>query len=259
MKKNHSLALITAYYLSKYKHLPYNKLGFSSQTRAHEQISSHLKMNPNTLKNMRDELDSIHHNGRVGWYQREIRPSRQFIVDRFQTLSEIELRTIVIHLLKSGQNHLKPSLLMIVNKLNSLEHDRKSLKTGYINHGPLQEKAEDFFLNYHQKTGKPIPGKIIDLREIGLTHNFEIRSNGTTNYLNVRGVWEPSEQILFTGLEWHFAGNKADTYVLILVTQLNNDPEISWIINPVKNLKPTTSIRIRSYVRWAINKDQITC
>ncbi len=101
MKKGNELALRVAYYLSKYDKKAYESLGFSSSTRAHEKIGQTLSVNPNTVKNMRDDFDSIHPNPRRGWHQRDLRPSRKKVVEMLEGLSEEELRDAVVGILSS--------------------------------------------------------------------------------------------------------------------------------------------------------------
>jgi hypothetical protein len=66
MKEGNSLALIAAYYLSKFDSVAYEYLGFETKTKTHNEIGQILGVNPNTIKNMRDDFDSIHDNPRVG-------------------------------------------------------------------------------------------------------------------------------------------------------------------------------------------------
>lgn len=96
MKENHSIALIIAYYLSKFDKVAYEKLGYSSTTATHAEVGRILGVNPNSVKNMRDEFDPLHGNNRRGWYQRPLRQSRAEVVESFQELSEEELRDIVL-------------------------------------------------------------------------------------------------------------------------------------------------------------------
>ena len=99
MKESHTLALIVANYLSKYDKEAYKDLGFSTSSDAHKQIGRALGVNPNSIKNMRDEFDPLHDNPRVGWYQRPLRPSRAKVVESFQDLGEEELRDVVLEIL----------------------------------------------------------------------------------------------------------------------------------------------------------------
>jgi 5-methylcytosine-specific restriction protein A len=101
MKQSNALALIVAYYLSKYDDLAYEQLGFKKgqKTAAHKELGRILGVNSNSVKNMRDEFDPIHDNPRAGWHQRPLRPSRAKVVEQFQEMTQEEIRDFVLELL----------------------------------------------------------------------------------------------------------------------------------------------------------------
>lgn len=103
MNEKMQLALIVAYYLSKHDAKAYKQLGFGNQSRTHEKIGRVLSVNPNTIKNMRDEYDSIHENPRKGWYQEELKPSRKKISNQLAPLKEDQLLELVRDIL-SGES-----------------------------------------------------------------------------------------------------------------------------------------------------------
>lgn len=103
MENNHRLALIVAYYISRFDKKALDTLGFKTMTEAFNLVGEFLNVNPNTVKNMRDEFDPIHPNSRKGWYQRELRPSRLEIVENYSYVSEDALTEIVTDIL-NGQS-----------------------------------------------------------------------------------------------------------------------------------------------------------
>ena len=56
---------------------------------------------------MRDEYDPYFDNGRVGWYQREMSPSRREIYDLYKTNSEADVELVVKEILSYYQNASK--------------------------------------------------------------------------------------------------------------------------------------------------------
>ncbi len=83
--------LIVSYYLSRCNYAAVKSLGYKSFTEAFAGIAKIIGENPNNIKNMRDEFDPYFDNGRRGWYQRELRGSRQEIFDEMANLSDEEL------------------------------------------------------------------------------------------------------------------------------------------------------------------------
>ena len=102
MEKNSQLALVIAYYLSKFDQRAYKELNYESMTVTHLELGRILNVKASTIKNMRDEFDSIHDNPRVGWYQRDLRPSRMEIVDKYKNFSEEELKAVVFKIISDG-------------------------------------------------------------------------------------------------------------------------------------------------------------
>lgn len=93
------VGLIVSYYLSRCDRKALSALGYKSFSEAFTGIGNLINENPNNIKNMRDEFDPYFDNGRRGWYQRELRASRQEIFDELANLSDRELENLVKKLL----------------------------------------------------------------------------------------------------------------------------------------------------------------
>lgn len=151
MKKNNELALRVAYYLSKYDKKAYASLGFSSSTRAHEEIGKTLSINPNSVKNMRDEFDAIHPNSRRGWHQRDLRPSRKKVAEMFEKLSEKELHNVVVGILSRDDFPIEVYSWEVLNEDVAI----KSVDKSCIEHNGTGVPQEIlFFFNAEGLNGK---------------------------------------------------------------------------------------------------------
>jgi hypothetical protein len=106
MESKNELALQIAYFLSKHDRRAFELLGFDSWNQAYREIGTRLNVKPNSVKNMRDEFDSVHPNPRSGWHQRELRPSRKRVVDQIGNMSEEELLNHSQKILASNQHSL---------------------------------------------------------------------------------------------------------------------------------------------------------
>lgn len=101
------IGLIVSYYLSRCNDRAVKALGYKNFTEAFKGLGDILNENPNNIKNMRDEFEPYFDNGRRGWYQRELRASRQKVFDEFAHVTDVELEKIVKNLLgiaKGGAN-----------------------------------------------------------------------------------------------------------------------------------------------------------
>lgn len=158
MKENNALALIVAYYLSKFSDLAYQNLGFRNYSDGHKQIGSLLNIKPSSVRNMRDEFDSIHENSRKGWL-RELRKSRLSVVEKFQYHTEEELRDVISEIL----NNSNESIMSIAESF-VLVPDTVDKKSVFILRAPTGRKAEEHFIDYHKVTGKPVSGFLEDCK-----------------------------------------------------------------------------------------------
>lgn len=95
MNNQRKMALIAAYYISKFDELAYKNIGFGSVTGTHSKIGEILGVKGSTIQNMRDEFDPHHDNPRKGWWQRNLTPSRQAVLHKFESYSEEQLRRLV--------------------------------------------------------------------------------------------------------------------------------------------------------------------
>lgn len=98
------VGLIVSYYLSRCDRKALKALGYKSFTDAFSGIGDLLNENPNNIKNMRDEFDPYFDNGRRGWYQRELRASRQEVFDKFADVSDRDLEDLVKKLLGMAED-----------------------------------------------------------------------------------------------------------------------------------------------------------
>lgn len=112
MKRKNKLALIVAYYISKYDKLAYKNLGFGSITGTHANVGKILGIKGTTIQNMRDEFDPQHDNPRKGWWQRGLTASRKAILDKFEGYSELQLRRVVEQIIRmqSGPDNISDEL-----------------------------------------------------------------------------------------------------------------------------------------------------
>jgi hypothetical protein len=244
MKKSNYLTMVVAYYLSKYNDSAYKALNHGAKTKTHEAIGRALGVNKNTVKNMRDEFDPLHENKRAGWYQRELRPSRQKIVELYQHLQEEELRDLVLEILEhkhalDGDN--SSGLIEVLDEPNP--------NPIFIVRGITGRKAEEIFLEFHKTNALPLQGEIIDKRDHGCGYDYEI-SGDSKAYIEVKGLDGDSGGISFTSKEWDIAQKESDKYFLVVVKNVSSTPTVEIIKNPAKTLRPKKYIFTTVQIRW---------
>lgn len=259
MKENHKLALIVSFYLSKYDREGLRNLEYSSFSKAFESIGSILNVKKNSIKNMRDEFDPIHDNNRVGWYQRELRPSRRRVVEAFGNLSEISLREIIKEII-SNKDFIKSnedfdSVLKIIDedKIKRISGKRKFL---FVPRGPTGKKAEEFFIKHYKRYHKPVHGELKDMREYGCGYDFKIQRENSFYVVEVKGLAGEKGCVSFTDKEWRKANELNDKYYVAIVKNLQTNPSIHFINNPGIAFNPERNIYKTLQISWIVKDNQ---
>ena len=112
--------LIVSYYLSRCNMEAVRALGYKSFAEAFQKIGDILNENPNNIKNMRDEFDPYFDNGRRGWYQRELRASRQEVFDNMAKYSDQQVENLVKEILHVVNGGVKMESMDILKDLRAV-------------------------------------------------------------------------------------------------------------------------------------------
>lgn len=257
MRPQNELALIVAYYLSRTDKKGYSSLGYKSFREATRKIGEILDVKSNTIKNMRDEFDPYHQNSRIGW-QRELRGSRQKILQSFQNTDGDTLYEIVKEIL-SNKEFNRTEEYKDIHTLFAEEKPTKSKKTqSYILRGPTGRAAELFFQKYFKETGLPKIGELVDCRDQGCGYDFEIKNSSITYYVEVKGLANKNGGVLFTNKEWQTAQKFDELFYLVIVKNVATTPEITIIQNPSSKLKATKNIYTTLQVCWSVTAKNLS-
>lgn len=154
MKNANELGLIVGFYLSKFGEGGVARLGFRTYRQAFEVVGSSLHVNPNSVKNWRDEFDPYYDNGRKGWHQRGIRPSRLKVIEAFDDLSEEALCSVVLDIIKpESHEKIQGELSSALNEIQSIDDKKTRILKEFVARGPTGRMAEQFFLSFVLQCG----------------------------------------------------------------------------------------------------------
>lgn len=257
MKPQNELALIVSYYLSRMDKEAYTLLGYKNFTEATKGIGLTLGIKPRTIQGMRDEFDPYHQNNRVGW-KRELRGSRLKIFKTFQETDDTTLLEIVREIL-NNKEFKNTEEYKDIHDLFSEKNESPKSEAGpvFILRGPTGKAAEAFFQEYFKNKALPVAGEIIDSRDLGCGYDFEIRNNGQSYFIEVKGLSSVDGGILFTNKEWQTALKHKEKYYLIIVKNLSGIPEIVAIQNPAHKLTPKKNIYTAVQLNWTVSQRDV--
>lgn len=255
MKNNNKLALVVSFYLSKYDKSAYRDLGYSSFSQAFKEIGSILNVPANTIKNMRENFDPLHENNRVGWYQRELSPSRINVLENYGYLSKDALTEIVKEILNNYKK--KPENLNVY--LNIIKDEEEIEKSKYENtRGITGHRAEEIFKKaFEEGAILDFSGELQDKRHNGCGYDFELNTKEGKVAFEVKGLFEAKGGINFTDKEWATAREMMDNYIVVLVSNIKSEPEFSYYINPYNTFEPQKRIVPTITVNWSVSSTEL--
>lgn len=248
------LAIIVAFYLSKFDKQALQNLGFKNDSEAFETTAKVLGVKKNYVKFRRDEFDPVHP-WRKGW---ERPMDRRIIksIEALQDLEEPDLREIVQRLLREDDYRNSDEVKQITS-LFSKDRNEKVAVGKFILRAPTGRKAEEYFIGHFEKHRKPVYGNLIDCRDLGVGYDFRIEVEDKNYFVEVKGLSYFSGGVLFTNKEWSTAKSEGDSYFLCIVSNLNEEAEISFIQNPVTKLNAKKNIYTSIQINWSIAANQL--
>ena len=258
MKLENELAMVTAFYLSKFGDEGIEKLGFRTYKHAFAEIGRSLHVNPNSVKNWRDEFDPYYDNRRKGWYRRGIRPSRQKVMTAFDGLSESALRAVVLDIIQfETRPKIEGELQATLKEIETVGQKTTKRNTEYISRSPTGRMAEEFFVSRFQAGLTPFDGTLRDRRDEGVGFDFEITRNGKRAVVEIKGLAKELGAITFTDKEWKVANEVQNSYFLGVVVHIATSPKIGFVQNPSRSFIPAYYAYTTITVNLTVNAEQI--
>lgn len=253
MENNHKLGLYVAYYLARFSKTAYENLGFGNMYISHQKIGEILSVPANTVRNWRDEFDPLFGH-RAGWYQRPMTQSRIRVVEALKDLDEISVRAIVLDILNRNAQSKEYETEQLIHIVSDKEPDFETNK--FILRGPTGKAAEEYFINQFNEGKTPFTGKLIDCRDFGCGYDFKIERSEII-YVEVKGLAGEKGGILFTNKEWQVANDFGKAYILCLVKNVEDKPEIKFINNPAQVFNPEKNIHTVIQVSWTVSEKEL--
>jgi hypothetical protein len=241
--------LIVSYYLSKYDRKALKELNYDSFRAAFRGIGEKLNIPANTIKNRRDDYDSINDNHRSGWHQKELSKSILEVAEQFSNFSQAALTEIVKDILftTNGSNSL----------LNLLRSEEDNNHHSYNNRGVTGKQAEKLFIQYfEQGYFEEYSGELIDTREEGCGYDFKLKGDSEIVF-EVKGLSPKEGGVSFTDKEWSVAKELKLNYILVIIKKVFKEPKITVVVNPYEKINPTKRFSKVITVNWTFQTTQL--
>lgn len=266
MDANRFQAMIVAYFLSRDDARAYDALGYGTQLATHDAVAARFDVKRNTVKNWRDEFDAVHDNSRQGWYQRPQRPSRARLAERYRDLSFDALLALVQRLLRfpsSGPDLEVSAEILVPDSVDGDEDETDEAADEASAVGTASARAvtgraaEEAFAAFHAATATPVPGRLIDQRTSAEGYDFEIKTEGESCFVEVKGLAGSSGTVTLTAREWASAKKYQERYFLALVLEAGSAPRIVFVRNPSASLSPNLRLVQVIQEQWQLSASAI--
>jgi len=192
-------SILAGLYLSKFDTEGLTFLGFGSFTEAYNVIGYAIGARPTSVKNYRDEFDPLFPNARKGWHKRPIREHCKVIYDEFGNLGLDEFAPLLKEIIY--KYHAIDVLMEEVARKKEgarVESFAKMLITG--------QAAEEYFRLKYKEIGIFSGFEIEDATRLGCGFDFRLVSSRIYYGVEVKGLNEPSGNIVLTDKEHSVAG-----------------------------------------------------
>jgi len=214
-KRLETETLVIGYAMSRLDHGYLRARNLSTWQEAYDEAATKLSVPQLSLKNLRDEFDPVHPNGRKGWHLRPMRPSRLRIINEMTDISDEALVEFIDRILSRDEDAVEEAIdaLAVVTRRPANVAER--LLTG--------RRAEEYFLANSQAIVQVERELIVDLRQSAVGFDFGVK-NKQTQAIEVKGVKGMSGGIQFTDWEWSQAKYRRSDYWLVVIGNLAGNP-----------------------------------
>ena len=190
-------------------------LGFTTFTEAFNVIGFALGGKPASVKNYRDEFDSLYPNPRVGWQRRSVRPYCAKLREEYESLDAQTFGALILSFVATRE---------IVSTEEGADGEEanssfsRRLMTGLA--------AEHYFESV-QPNLTEFNGYVAEnTTRLGCGYDFRLRSESHEQFLavEVKGLSDTAGSLSFTPKEHHVAESLAERFFLFVVKNFRESP-----------------------------------
>jgi len=227
--KNYEILNLIGYGLSKFNDDFIKEFGFSTKTAFYNFcVENNIADTVGTVKNRMDLFDHFFpENGRKGWWQKgDLYIHRKILIDSLFGNEKVNGYASIVK-------------LFMKESLGIQRIDYKATPIAKTRFKKLQEtglEAELFFMNNFNTIKIFQNGVLEDARLYGDGYDFQIDVENTSFLAEVKGIREKKGKFRLTENEYQKAVEYKNDYIITLILNLNDIPQILTIENPIKNL-----------------------
>ena len=219
---------LIGYGLAKYDKDFVNEFKFPSKSAfAKFVVDIGMARTVKAVLNRMDSFDPYFDNGRRGWHQRTQRMHIKLFIDSF---FGHETAKGFANIVKMYMREIDDSIPIQVDAVSPVTQSRfKQLQeTG--------KEAELYFMNNYNNIDLFSEGVLEDARLLGDGYDFQIYCHNRFYLVEIKGLKERRGSIRMTQNEFEKANDYKSDYVLVVVSNLLNNPHIRYFQNPLSSV-----------------------
>jgi Domain of unknown function (DUF3883) len=244
--KNHRVlleteALVVGYAMSRLDGVFLHRFGWSSWRKAFEDAGRAIGVRPASLKNLRDEFDPFHDNGRRGWHGRALRTSRFRIIEELKDLSDDAVLELASRLVERDHRSAAEAIRELAGVDRVTPNVAERLLTG--------RRAEEYFIEHCERIVAVPFEDLVDSRLSAAGFDFSFKRD-QRRVVEVKGIKGTRGNIQFTDREWAEAATRRGHYLLVIVGNLARTPRARVLPDPRAALRCESTYQTRVAVVW---------
>jgi len=239
---------LIGYGLSKFNLDFVREFGFNTKKSFYEYVvNTGISKTIGAVKNRQDLFDGMTQGGqRKGWWQKGVvyKHRKDFIDSQLGDLNVVEYAEIV-----------KLAIEVDLQNFNLTTEDALStsplLITKFNRMQETGREAEYYFMNRFEEISEFKTAEISDARLFGDGYDFQLKLDYTYFLAEIKGVRDRQGNIRLTQNEFDKASIYQERYALIVVSNLDNTPNMTPIFNPLNaiNFKKYTVKSEQAYFK----------
>lgn len=239
--ENYELLNLLGYGLAKFDNDFIKEFGYKTKTEFFNFfVDNDIVKTASVVKNRMDLFDYFFpQNPRKGWWQKgDAYIHRKHLIDSlFGDESVAGFANIIKLMLK------KEYRIELAHKVSPLLESKfkKMQNTGL--------EAELYFLHNFNEIEILQNGKITDARLYGDGYDFFVETHENEFLCEIKGIRESSGTLRLTQNEFEKAKEFSETYLLVVVMDLQNSPKFKSILNPLESLCFTEKILYQKEIK----------
>ncbi len=231
MEARNKKMMLAGLFLSKFNEAGYEALGYKSFAEAYRGLAAVVGGPWRSVKQYRDEFDPVFDNGRKGWWNRKMHPSRKLFRDEYGGMGLDEFAQLVQTQFASDED-----IDLEINHVAYKAGVKMDGEGSFAARMMTGKGAENYFEEHYAEYPRCSTCDVKRTTDMGCGFDFKL-TPPRENFLGVevKGLKKRKGQIQLTEKEFKMAGKLMKRFYLYVVTNFAAEPVPRVIEDPLNS------------------------